>query len=70
MLMWRDCWEKVVMGFLLVMVVLITLTDGNEEGEGQKLPRPNVVRGEILTTSTSTSRSSLRELGNYCNMNV
>ena len=54
MLMWRDCWEKVVMGFLLV-TVLITLTNGNEEGEGQKLPRPNVVRGEIMTTSTCTS---------------
>ena len=38
---------KVWTGFLLVMV-LISLTDGNEEGEGQKLPRPNVVRGELL----------------------
>ena len=65
MLMWR---EKVVMGILLVML-LITLTNGNkeEEEEGQKLPRPNVVRGEILTTPTSTSIQ--RELGSYCIMN-
>ena len=53
MLMGRGCWGKVMTGLLLVMV-LINLTDGNEEGEGQKLPRPNVVRGEVLTTPTST----------------
>ena len=51
MLMGRGCWGKVVTGLLLVMV-LINLTDGNEEGE--KLPRPNVVRGEVLTTPTCT----------------
>ena len=44
--MGRGCWGKVVTGLLLVMV-LINLTDGNEEG--QKLPRPNVVRGEVFT---------------------
>ena len=48
MLMGRGCWGKVVTGLLLVML-LINLTDGNEEGEGEKLPRPNVVRGEVFT---------------------
>ena len=63
-LMWRG---KVAMGILLVML-LITLTNGKEEEEeGQKLPRPSVVRGEILKTPKSTS--SLRELGSYCIMN-
>ena len=62
--MGRGYWGNVAMRLLLVMV-LINLTDANKEGEGQKLPRPNVVRGEILTTPTSTSRSSLRELGYY-----
>ena len=66
MLMWR---EKVVTGLLLVML-LITLTNCSQEGEEdqiQKLPRPSVVRGEILTTPTSTSIQ--RELGSYCIMN-
>ena len=59
MLMWR---EKVVTGLLLVML-LITLTNCSQEGEEdqiQKLPRPSVVRGEILTTPIITS--CLREL--------
>lgn len=49
MLMWRGYYEgKVVMGILLLML-LISLTNGNEEEvEGQKLPRPSVVRGKIL----------------------
>ena len=47
----RGYWGKVMTGLLLVML-LINLTDGNEEGEGEKLPRPNVVRGEVLTTHT------------------
>ena len=51
MLMGRACWGKVMTGLLLVMV-LICVTDGNKEGEGEKLPRPNVVRGEVLTTPT------------------
>ena len=32
---------------LLLVLLLINLVDGNKEG--QKLPRPNVIRGEILT---------------------
>ena len=62
MLMWR---RKVVMVRLLLVMLLITLTNGNqgEEGEGQKLPRPSVVRGEILTTPKSIS--SLRKLLYY-----
>ena len=63
MLMWRGYYrERVVTGLLLVML-LITLTNCSQEGEEdqiQKLPRPSVVRGEILTTTTSTS--SGREL--------
>ena len=54
MLMGRGRWGKVATGLLLVML-LINLTDGNEEGEGEKLPRPNVVRGEVLTTPTHAS---------------
>ena len=47
MLMWRRGFYegKVVMGILLVML-LINVTNGKEE-EGQRLPRPSVVRGEI-----------------------
>ena len=53
MLMWR---RKVVMVRLLLVMLLITLTNGNqEEVEGQKLPRPSVVRGKILTTPKSKS---------------
>ena len=63
MLMWRGYYrERVVTGLLLVML-LITLTNCSQEGEEdqiQKLPRPSVVRGEILTTSIITS--CLREL--------
>ena len=44
---------KVVMGFLLTMV-LVALTDGTEEGESQDLPRPNVIRGEIVKIFTRT----------------
>ena len=32
---------------LLLVLLLINLVDGNKED--QKLPRPNVIRGEILT---------------------
>ena len=40
--------SKVMLGLpLLLVLVIINLVDGNKEG--QKLPRPNVIRGEILT---------------------
>ena len=69
MLMWRRGFYegKVVMGILLVML-LINVTNGNQEEEGQRLPRPSVVRGEILTTTKSIS--SLRELESYCIMSL
>ena len=39
--------SKVMLGLPLLLVLIINLVDGNKEG--QKLPRPNVIRGEILT---------------------
>ena len=40
--------EGRVMGILLVLLV-VTLANGKEEEEEQKLPRPSVVRGKALT---------------------
>ena len=39
--------SKVMLVLPLLLVLIINLVDGNKEG--QKLPRPNVIRGEILT---------------------